>query len=379
MDKAHVETVVVGAGAIGLSCARALARTGREVIVLEQAEAIGTKTSARNSEVIHAGIYYPTGSLKARLCVRGKHMIYDYCAERGVPYERCGKLIVATTQMEMEAFETLAAQAEANGVGDLIRLSAEGVRKLEPEVSCTSALLSPSSGLIDTHGLMLSMQGELEDHGGMIAFNTPALSAEVTDRGFAVFTGGQTTMHLHCRELINAGGHGAIPLAHRIKGLLRKTVPKAYQAKGVYFRLAGNRPFRHLIYPAPDQASLGIHATIDLNGQTRFGPDVEWLPNTPCDQFDFQVDPARAERFYAAIRKYWPGLKDGALIPDYSGIRPKICGPDEAAADFRIDGPEVHAIEGLVNLYGIESPGLSSSLAIAEEVKTIMVRRRGGV
>ena len=365
MDEAHVETIIVGAGIVGLAIARALSRAGRDVIVVEQADAIGTETSARNSEVIHAGIYYPEGSNKARLCVRGRDLLYDYCAERGIAHQRCGKLIVASSAAEMERFTGMLARAHANGVSDLEPLDAAQVAAMEPEIACVGALLSPSTGTVDSHGLMLALQGEAEDHGAMIAFNTPVEAPEVTNQGFAIRTGGASPLRLTCRELINSAGHGAVPLAQKMAGLDAAHVPTAFQAKGVYFRLMGRSPFRHLIYPAPDEASLGIHATIDLAGQTRFGPDVEW-----CETgvFDYEVDPARGDRFYAAIRKYWPGLKDGTLAPDYSGIRPKICGPGEPAADFLISGPEAHRVPGLVNLFGIESPGLTSALALGEEV-----------
>ena len=374
MDEAHIETVVIGAGIVGLAIARALARSGREVIIVERADAIGTETSARNSEVIHAGIYYPEGSNKARFCVEGRNMLYAYCAERGIAHQRCGKLIVASSTAEMERFHGMVARAHANGVEDLVSLDAAKVAQMEPEIACVGALLSPSTGSVDSHGLMLALQGEAEDHGAMIAFNTPVEAIEVTNAGFALRTGGEAPLRLTCRELVNSAGHGAVPLARKTAGLEAGFVPEAFQAKGVYFRLMGKSPFRHLIYPAPDEASLGIHATIDLGGQTRFGPDVEWLAPREAAQFDYEVDPHRGEKFYAAIRKYWPGLKDGALAPDYSGIRPKICGPGEPAADFMISGPQTHRVPGLVNLFGIESPGLTSSLALGEEVLTLLER-----
>lgn len=372
MDEAHIETVVVGAGIVGLAIARTLARAGRDVIIVERAEAIGTETSARNSEVIHAGIYYPEGSNKARFCVEGRDKLYAYCAARGVGHKRCGKLIVASSDAEMKRFHGLVARAHANGVDDLRPLEASEVAKMEPEIACVGALLSPSTGIVDSHGLMLALQGEAEDHGAMIAFNTPVQALDVTNAGFAVRTGGHAPMRLTCRELVNAAGHGAIPLAQSTAGLDQSLVPTAHQAKGVYFRLEGRSPFQHLIYPAPDEASLGIHATIDLAGQTRFGPDVEWCDTVDSSLFDFEVDPARGDVFYAAIRKYWPGLQDGQLAPDYSGMRPKICGPGEPAADFMISGPQAHDVPGLVNLFGIESPGLTSSLAISEEVLSLL-------
>ncbi len=372
MDEYHVETAVIGAGVVGLAVARALALTGREVVVLERADAIGTETSARNSEVIHAGIYYPNGSNKARLCVEGRHRLYDFCEERGIPHSRCGKLIVASTDEEMLALEALLPKAAVNGVDDLRPLDAQEVSCLEPEIVCRGALHSPSTGTVDSHGFMLALQGEAEDHGAMIAFNSPVESIERTNLGFALFTGGGAPLRLTCREVINASGHGAVPLARTLRALGGTHVPEAYQAKGVYFRLMGKSPFSRLIYPAPDNASLGVHATIDLGGQTRFGPDVEWLEQTPPEEFNYDVDPARAQGFYAAIRKYWPGLKDQALVPDYSGIRPKVSGPSEPAGDFVFSGPQDHDIEGIVNLFGIESPGLTSALAIAAEVTSLL-------
>lgn len=372
MDEHHVETVVIGAGVVGLACARALALSGREVVILERADAIGTETSARNSEVIHAGIYYPNGSNKARFCVAGRNRLYEYCAERGIPHQRCGKLIVAATDAEMAAFEALLPKAAANGADDLTQLSAEEVRELEPEVICVGALNSPSTGIVDSHGLMLALQGEAEDHGTMLALNTPVDVVEKTNSGFVVTTGGGEPMRLQCREIVNSAGHGAVPLAETLRELPDEQVPQAYQAKGVYFRLMGKCPFNRLIYPAPDNASLGVHATIDLGGQARFGPDVEWLEATAQDDFAYEVDPSRGDSFYTAIRKYWPGLQDGQLAPDYSGIRPKVTGPKEAAGDFILSGPGDHGVEGIVNLFGIESPGLTSALAIGEEVPRLL-------
>ncbi len=372
MDKHYVETVVIGAGAVGLAAARALALKGRDVVVLERAEAIGTETSARNSEVIHAGIYYPNGSNKARLCVEGRHRLYQFCAERGIPHAKCGKLIVASTEAEMAAFETLLPKAAANGVEDLRPLGAREVIELEPEVVCAGALQSPSTGILDSHGFMLALLGEAEDRGAMVAYNTPVERLERTNRGFASVTGGDAQIRLICREVVNAAGHGAVPLAATLPVLGEAHIPTAYQAKGVYFRLMGKAPFSRLIYPAPDNASLGVHATVDLGGQTRFGPDVEWLEQSRQEDFNYDVDPARSESFYAAIRKYWPGLKDGSLVADYSGIRPKITGPGEPAGDFELSGPVHHGLEGMINLFGIESPGLTAALAIAEEVVSLL-------
>ena len=360
----RVECVVVGAGVVGLAVARQLARSGREVILIEAAEMIGTETSSRNSEVIHAGIYYPTGSLKARTCVTGKHLLYAYCAEHGVPHQRCGKLIVATTDEQIPTLEQIKAKAEANQVGDLAWLSREEVRELEPEVSCVRALLSPSTGIIDSHSLMLAFQGDAEDQGCMLAFNAPLLRGRATDAGIELEVGGEAEMQLLADVVVNSAGLHAPTLAAKIEGLDPELIPTPYFAKGNYYMLAGARPFKHLVYPVPEQAGLGIHVTVDLGGQVRFGPDVEWI-----DGVDYDVDPKRADVFYDAIRKYYPGLKDGSIEPGYAGIRPKIGPKGAPAADFIVQGPETHGIQGLVNLFAIESPGLTSALALAEEVE----------
>jgi L-2-hydroxyglutarate oxidase LhgO len=352
---------------IGLSIARALACAGREVLVVEKERLIGAGASSRNSEVIHAGIYYPAGSLKARLCVAGRRALYDYCATRGVPTRKTGKLIVATTEAELLKLAVLQGQALANGVDDLAFLSAHEAQALEPALNCTGALLSPSTGIIDSHALMLAFQGEAEASGAVIALATPLLAAEVRPDGFRLSLGGAEPMTLDTQILVNAAGLDAPALARKIQGLPPETIPKSYLCKGSDFTLAGSSPFSRLIYPLPEAAGVGIHLTLDLGGAARFGPDVEWV-----DRIDYRVDPARGEKFYAAIRRYWPALKDGALQPAYSGIRPKISGPDEAAADFGIAGPESHGVKGLVNLYGIESPGLTSSLAIGEAVAALL-------
>lgn len=363
----QVDVVVIGAGAVGLAAARALAMSGREVLVLEQEAGIGMGTSSRNSEVIHAGIYYPTGSHKARLCVRGRDMLYAYCVERGIAHRRCGKLIVAHTPSQVAGLQGIAEKARANGVDDLRPLTATEARALEPRLHCAAALLSPSTGIVDSHGLMLALQGDLENTGGMVVCHSVVDSVVVSAEGFLLRMADGT--ELMAAAMVNAAGLHASDLARRIDGLAPAHVPKPWYAKGNYFTLSSGRsPFQHLIYPAPEPdkhlAGLGVHLTIDLGGQAKFGPDVQWTDRPD----DLVVDAARGEGFYAEVRRYWPELPDGALQPGYAGIRPKISGPDEPAADFRIDGPAVHGVPGLVNLFGIESPGLTSCLAIGEQV-----------
>lgn len=362
----QVDAVVVGAGVVGLAVARALALSGREVLVLEATEAIGTQTSARNSEVIHAGIYYPQGSLKALLCVRGKQLLYAYCAERGIGHRRCGKLIVATTQAQVAQLQGILAKAAANGVNDLVLLTREQARALEPALECVAAVHSPSTGIVDSHGLMLTLQGDLENAGGMVAFNAPLASARITAQGIELTASDGT--QLRARSVVNAAGLHAPTLARRFEGLDPAQIPGEYYAKGNYFTLAGRSPFGRLIYPVPEAAGLGVHLTIDLGGQAKFGPDVQWV-DTPDD---LVVDPDRGLAFYAEVRRYWPALPEDALQPGYAGIRPKISRPGEAARDFLIQGPAAHGVPGLVNLFGIESPGLTSSLAIAEHVTEML-------
>ena len=365
MDR--VDCVVVGAGAVGLAVARALAMAGREVVVLEREPGIGHGTSSRNSEVIHAGIYYPPGSLKARLCVRGRRLLYDYCASHGVAHRRCGKLIVATREDEIPQLEHLLAHGRANGVEDLHMISRAQALAMEPDLQCVAALHSPSTGIMDSHGLMLAYQGDAGGHGAMFAFDSPLLSARVLSDGFELETGGSQPMRIGANALVNCAGLQAPALARHITGLPPQHVPGAWYAKGNYFTLACRAPFTRLIYPPPEAAGLGVHLTLDLAGQARFGPDVEWV-----DSIDYRVDPRRCEGFYAAIRSYWPGLPDGALQPGYAGIRPKINAPAEPARDFVIEGPQTHGVPGLVNLFGIESPGLTASLAIAEAVGALI-------
>ncbi|KIZ38395.1 MAG: FAD-dependent oxidoreductase [Pseudomonas sp. K35] len=361
MDR--VDCVVVGAGVVGLAVARTLALAGREVLILEAEAAFGTATSARNSEVIHAGIYYPQGSLKGRLCVAGRRQLYDFCDSHGVAYRRCGKLIVATDEAQIAALEQLQRHAQANGVDDLQRLGGHEVLALEPQLHAVAGLLSPSTGIIDSHALMLALLGDAERHGAVLALNAPVTAITAGSEGLQVEVGGADPLQLLARTVVNCAGHGAPILAANTVGLDPVVRPRQYFAKGSYFSLAGRTPFRHLVYPLPEPGGLGVHLTLDLAGQARFGPDVQWV-----EDLDYRIEPERANGFYAAIRRYWPGLPDDSLQPAYTGIRPKISGPGEAAADFRIDGPAQHGIAGLVNLFGIESPGLTACLAIAEHV-----------
>jgi L-2-hydroxyglutarate oxidase LhgO len=358
-----IECVVVGAGVVGLAVARRLALAGHEVLILEGESAIGTVTSSRNSEVIHAGIYYSHDSLMARFCVRGRKMLYAYCAEHGIPHRNCGKLIVATSDAETGKLAAIRAHAELNGVDDLRMISAAEARALEPAVHCTAALLSPSTGIIDSHGYMLALRGDAEAHGASVAFNAPLQSAAIDNDGFVIDVGGSDPLIVGCRILINAAGLNAPALARNIAGMPQHKIPTAFFAKGNYFSLVSRAPFSRLIYPVPVPGGLGVHLTLDMAGQARFGPDVEWV-----DTIDYAVDAQRAAKFYPAIRRYWPGLPDGALQPSYSGIRPKIVPPAVANQDFVVQGPRDHGIDGLVNLFGIESPGLTSSLAIADHV-----------
>ncbi len=361
-----VDCVVIGAGVVGLAVARALALAGREVIVVEAAEGIGTETSSRNSEVIHAGIYYPKGSLMARTCVEGRRKLYAYCAEHGVPHLNCGKLIVATNEAESEKLIEIKGRAEANGVEGMRLLSAAEARAMEPNLHCTAALLSPRTGIVDSHSYMLALQGDAEGRGAMFAFHSPVKSGRVVEGGVDLEVGGTEPMNLRCRLVVNSAGLHAPGLAKKIAGLPSDRIPPAYYAKGNYFTLAGRSPFSRLIYPVPVPGGLGVHITVDMGGQAKFGPDVEWI-----DDIDYTVDPHRADKFYAAVRRYWPGLRDGALQPGYAGIRPKIVPQGTPAQDFMIQGPADHGVAGLINLFGIESPGLTASLALAERVRDI--------
>lgn len=359
MDR--VDAAVIGAGLVGLAVARALATAGREVVILESEDAIGTHTSSRNSEVIHAGIYYPQGSLKARACVQGRQRLYAYCAERGVPHRRCGKLIVATDAAQREELEGIRQRAHANGVTDVVRVSPAQACAMEPELHCVSALHSPSTGIIDSHALMLAYLDDAERAGAMLALKSPLAKGVVRTGGIELHVAGAEP--ILAAQVVNSAGLRAPSLARRIDGYPAELAPPELYAKGNYYSLAKRPPFSRLVYPVPEPGGLGVHVTLDLGGGVRFGPDVEWV-----DRIDYTVDPRRAERFYAAIRRYWPGLPDGALEPDFAGIRPKISGKDAPAADFLVQGPRAHGVPGLVNLFGIESPGLTASLPLADSV-----------
>ena len=363
MSDSEADVAVIGAGVVGLAVARALAQAGRGVYVLERERYVGFHTSSRNSEVIHSGIYYPPGSWKARLCVQGRHALYAYCAERRIPHGRPGKLVVATAEDEVPSLQRIAETAIANGVTDLQHLSAAEVHRLEPEVKAVAALFSPSTGIVDSHALLSALAGDARAAGAELALATPVLSGRVENGFIALRVGGEEPASIRFRAVVNSAGPWAPELARRIEGAPLERIPEPRFAKGHYFVLAGASPFRHLVYPVPVPGGLGTHLTIDLAGQARFGPDVAWV-----DGVDYRFDETREPDFYRAVRRYWPGLPDGRLQPGYTGIRPKISAPGEAAADFRIDGPEAHGIPGLVHLFGIESPGLTASLALADEV-----------
>ncbi len=368
-----VECVVIGGGIIGLAVARALARAGREVLLLEKERWIGQDTSSRSSEVIHAGLYYPKDSLKARFCVAGRKALYDYCAERAVPHRRLGKLVVGVSEDETAALRRVVAHAEANGVDDLQWLDGAAARAMEPDLRCVAAFHSPSTGVVDSHALMLAYQTDAENAGATIVLRAPVLEGRVTRHGFALEVGGIERMTLEAKIVVNSAGLYAPSLARRIAGIPAAAIPRDYYCRGVYFTLSGRTPFKRLVYPVPEHAGLGVHLTLDMAGAARFGPDTEWI-----DGIDYTVDPKRGEKFYAAIRSYWPGLPDGALQPGYAGIRPKINSPTEPAADFMIAGPETHDVPGLVNLFGIESPGITASLAVADHVVSLIDAAEGG-
>ncbi|MGQ0543757.1 MAG: NAD(P)/FAD-dependent oxidoreductase [Betaproteobacteria bacterium] len=369
-----LDAVVIGAGVVGLAVARELAMAGREVVVLEAEDAIGTHTSSRNSEVIHAGIYYAKGSLKARTCVEGKHLLYEYCAKQGVPHRRCGKLIVAQ-QDQLSELERIHEKAAGNGVADLAWLTRAEAKALEPEVSCAAALHSPSTGIIDSHALMLAYLGDAERHGAMLALRSGVTKVRISPSGFELHVKGADPVS--CSILVNSAGLRAPSVAKAMEGFDQKLVPRELYAKGNYYSLTGRSPFSRLVYPVPEPGGLGVHVTLDLAGQARFGPDVEWVERIGQEN-DYAVDPRRAERFYAAIRRYWPGLPDGALLPGYSGIRPKTAGPGEPAPDFQVQGPAAHGVPGLAHLFGVESPGLTASMALAARVLDVLERGAPG-
>ncbi|CCJ07525.1 NAD(P)/FAD-dependent oxidoreductase [Methylocystis sp. SC2] len=367
MSGANFDVVIAGAGVVGLAVARALGETGYKVLVVESAPTIGSGVSSRNSEVIHAGLYYPPDSLKAQLCRRGAELLYRYCLDRRVGFRRLGKLIVATQPDQQGKLDQIASNALASGVRDLIRLEAAEARKLEPSLACCGAILSPSTGIVDSHGLMLALQGDAEEFGATFAFNAKVVGGAVTQSGIALQIRDRASAEvssLETRAFVNAAGLGATTLSRAIDGFPDSMTPQLYLARGCYFTLSARAPFSRLIYPVPVEGALGVHLTLDLAGQARFGPDIEWI-----DDVDYNVDARRAEAFYDEIRRYWPALLDGVLLPGYAGIRPKISGRGKPAADFRVDGPRQHGVEGLVNLFGIESPGLTASLALAELVR----------
>jgi L-2-hydroxyglutarate oxidase LhgO len=366
-----VDTVVIGSGVVGLAVARQLALTGRDVLIIESEATFGTQTSSRNSEVIHAGLYYPTDSLKTALCVRGKELLYRYCGERGIPHRRLGKLLIATDVSELAALASYGQRAAANGA-PLEPLTAADVRRLEPAVRAITGLYSESTGIIDSHQLMLALLADAEQAGALLVTHTPVVAGMIESDGILLRTGGDDPFELRCRVLVNSAGLHAQELARRLGGFPAECVPPTFYAKGHYFTLSGHGPFRHLVYPMPDHAGLGIHVTLDLGGQCKFGPDVSSWPVSP----DYSFEAGLEDKFYRAIRRYYPDLPDGSLQPGYTGIRPKVTGPTQAAGDFIIQGPDAHGVSGLVNLFGIESPGLTSCLAIAEKVVEELNRHR---
>jgi L-2-hydroxyglutarate oxidase LhgO len=363
-----VDAVVIGAGVIGLAVGRALAVNGLETVVLERANAIGTATSSRNSEVIHAGIYYPSGSLKAALCVAGREQLYAYCAERSIAFRRCGKLLVATSAEQCGRLAHIQSQAARNAVHDLRMLDPAQIRAIEPELNVIAALYSPSTGIVDSHGFMLALHGDLESKGGALALLSPVMSISADAGRHGLQVGGKSPMVLSARVVVNAAGLWAPQVAATVAALPPPLVPWARYAKGNYFSLTTRAPFSHLIYPVPEEAGLGVHLTLDLAGRARFGPDVQWIEPESPDAIDYRVDGTRLAAFEAEIRRYWPGLPTNSLQADYSGVRPKLQLQGAQSNDFQLQGPAEHGVAGLMNLYGIESPGLTASLALADEV-----------
>ena len=371
----QVDCVVIGAGVVGLAVAREMALQGRETILLEREGSFGTISSARNSEVIHAGIYYPKDSLKAKLCVAGNRLLYEYCRTYQVGTQPYGKLIVAD-ESQMNDLQAILYKAQNNGVPGIKMISGEEAKILEPKLRCSAAILSESTGIVDSHAFMLSLLGGFEDAGGMIAYHSPLMSAkpigQSAEGGFELDIGGADGMKIKTKILINCAGMSAPAVAHKIEGLHQEQIPKAYFAKGNYFSLSGKSPFTHLIYPIPEPGGLGVHLTLDMAGQAKFGPDVEWLEIENEEQIDYTVNPKRGEGFYEAVRRYWPELKDNSLQPDYSGVRAKIVPPNTPAGDFCFNAPQDHGLQGLYNLYGFESPGLTSSIAIARHLEGLI-------
>jgi len=372
----QVDCVVVGAGVVGLAVAREMALQGRETILLERESAFGTISSARNSEVIHAGIYYPKDSLKAKLCVEGNRLLYEYCRSHQVATQPYGKLIVASDETQIDELQAILYKAQNNGVPEIKMISGDEAKALESNLRCVAAILSSTTGIVDSHGYMLSLLGGFEDAGGMVAYQSPLISAKpIGDNakgGYQLEIGGTDGMQIQTKLLINCAGMSAPAIAQKIEGLKKDQIPKAYFAKGNYFSLSGKSPFRHLIYPIPEPGGLGVHLTLDMGGQAKFGPDVEWLDIDAEEQIDYTVNPKRGDDFYEAVRRYWPGLKDKSLQPDYSGVRAKIVPPNAPAGDFCFSGPQEHGLQGLYNLYGFESPGLTSSLAIAKYLEGLI-------
>ncbi len=374
MSEPDTDAVVIGAGVVGLAVARALAQAGHAVVILEAATAYGTGISARNSEVIHAGLYYAPGSLKARLCVRGRALLYDFCTSRGIAHRRCGKLLVATRAQDVAQLDAIAARAAACGVDSLRRLTRDEALQMEPALACEAALWSPDSGIVDSHGLMTQLLAEAEAAGASLAVASPFAGARRTGDAWVLRTGGAEPYEMSTRWLVNCAGLGAQGAARQMQSFDAAAIPPLHLARGHYFALAARAPFTHLVYPTPVDGGLGVHLTLDLGGQARFGPDVQWLPDATPETLDYRVDPSRQAGFEADIRRYWPGLPAGALQPDYAGVRPKLSGPGQPARDFHIAGPQDHGCAGVVQLFGIESPGLTSCLAIAEHVAALMPR-----
>lgn len=367
-ERLELDCVVIGGGVVGLAVARELAIAGREVVLLEAEPLTGSIISSRNSEVIHAGLYYPTGSLKAELCVAGRQRLYDYCRERHIAHHRCGKLVVASSEAEVAYLEKLLKQADANGVDDCHLIDAAELALLEPQIRGYAALVSPSTGIIDSHGVMEAFIADIESHGGTIVLNSPVIGGELLSETARLSVGGRDPVEIEARLVVNAAGLGAWAVSQGMAGLDTASIPERHYAKGSYFSLSGRAPASRLIYPVPEIGGLGVHLTLDLAGQARFGPDVEWV-----ETIDYEVDARRGEKFYAAIRRYWPDLPDGALLPAYSGVRPKVAGPAAGGGgDFIIQGPAITGHPAYAALYGIESPGLTSSMAIAERLRSLV-------